>query len=289
MLRLTTLSENSGMSGGIELGIYGSTLGEWGLSILVETEAVKVLLDTGKSISAVHNARLLDIDLRRIDKIVLSHSHQDHTGGLHEMLMQMKKEEIEIIAHPDVWANRYNQREGKKEKYMGIPYVRQELENYGARFTLTSKPVQLAPNMTTSGEIPMVTDFEKVGEGSAKRYRKEGDREVADMLLDDQALFITLREGLVIVTGCAHRGIVNTIYHARQLTGEKRIYGIFGGSHLVTSSADRIGKTIEVLQELEVQKLGLCHCTSLPAMTALAQAFGKRYIFNNAGRVIDLP
>ena len=196
---------------------------------------------------------------------------------------------IEIIAHPDVWTNRYNQREGKKEKYMGIPYVRQELENYGARFTLTSKPVKLAPNMTTSGEIPMVTDFEKVGEGSAKRYRKEGDREVADMLLDDQALFITLSEGLVIVTGCAHRGIVNTIYHARQLTGEKRVYGIFGGSHLVTSSDDRIGKTIAILKELDVQKLGLCHCTSMPAMAALAQAFGKRFIFNNAGRVIDLP
>jgi 7,8-dihydropterin-6-yl-methyl-4-(beta-D-ribofuranosyl)aminobenzene 5'-phosphate synthase len=289
MLRLTTLSENSGMSEGLELNSYGGTLGEWGLSILVETEGLKVLLDTGKGLSAVHNAHVLGVDLTAIDKIVLSHSHQDHTGGLREMLMQMKKEEIEIIAHPHVWADRYNRREGKRDKFMGIPYVRQELENYGARFTLTRKPVQLAPQVTTSGEIPMVTDFEKVAEGSARWYRNDHGEAVPDLLLDAQALFITLPQGLVIVTGCAHRGIINTIAHAQRLTGEQRVYGVFGGSHLVSSSGDRIEKTLRALQELEVQKIGLCHCTSLPAMAALSQALGKRFLFNHAGRVIDLP
>jgi 7,8-dihydropterin-6-yl-methyl-4-(beta-D-ribofuranosyl)aminobenzene 5'-phosphate synthase len=289
MLRLTTLSENSGMSAGIELNVYGSILGEWGLSILVETEDVKVLLDTGKSVTAVHNAQVLGVDLTKVDKIVLSHCHQDHTGGLREVLMQMKKESIEVIAHPEVWADRYNRREGRKERYVGIPYVRQELENYGAVFNFTRDPVRLAQNVMTSGEVPMVTDFEKVSEGSDNRYRKEGDKEIPDTIADDQALFITLPEGLVVVTGCAHRGIVNTVYHAQKLTGEKRVYGVFGGSHLVASSGERIAKTIEALKDLGVQKLGLCHCTSMPAMAVMAHAFDKRFIFNNAGKVIDLP
>jgi 7,8-dihydropterin-6-yl-methyl-4-(beta-D-ribofuranosyl)aminobenzene 5'-phosphate synthase len=96
-------------------------------------------------------------------------------------------------------------------------------------------------------------------------------------------------KGFVIVTGCAHRGIINTISHAQRLTGEKRVYGVFGGSHLVSSSPERIQKRIEILKQLGVQKLGLCHCMSLPAMAAMAQAFGGQFIFNNASRVIDFP
>ena len=95
MLRLTTLSENTGISGGIELGIPRSFLAEWGLSILIETDRVNVLLDTGKSISATYNADTLGIDLTRIDKIVLSHSHDDHTGGLREMLRRIRRDSFD--------------------------------------------------------------------------------------------------------------------------------------------------------------------------------------------------
>jgi len=151
-VRITTLSENTA-----QLGF----LAEWGLSILIETDDMNILLDTGKSISVSHNADTLGIDLSKIDKIVLSHGHYDHTGGLREILRKMKKE-VEIIAHPDIWAVKYSRREDQPDRYIGIPFQRQELESLGANFNLTTKPVKITDNIMTTGEIAMVTEFEKV-------------------------------------------------------------------------------------------------------------------------------
>jgi len=289
MLRLTTLSENTGISGGIELGIPRSFLAEWGLSIMIETDGLSVLLDTGKSISATHNADTLGIDLTKIDKIVLSHSHDDHTGGLRDMLRRIMKDEVEIIAHPHIWANRYNRHEDKPEGYKGMPFPRPELENLGAVFNLTTKPVRIADNITTSGEVLQETDFEKMGSGKTKRYIKEDTGLKPDDLRDDLAIFIETEPGLVIVAGCAHRGIINTIYHAQQITGINSVYGVVGGAHLVEASEERVWRTITALKELNVQKIGLCHCTGMRAITLMAHEFGDRFFFNNAGVTIELP
>ena len=109
-LRITTLSENT--------AARTNLLAEWGLSILVETGTVNILLDTGQSISASHNADILGVDLSRVDKIVLSHGHQDHTGGLRQVLYKVRKE-VEIIAHPDIWAAKYRRRRGQEDRYIG--------------------------------------------------------------------------------------------------------------------------------------------------------------------------
>ncbi len=288
MLRITTLSENSGISAGIQLGIPGSLLAEWGLSILVETDEVNVLLDTGKSISATYNADTLGIDLKTIDRIVLSHSHDDHTGGLREMLRRIRKNKIEIIAHPQIWTNRYNRRDGKIT-FKGMPFPRQELENFGAVFNMTTKPVKITDNITTSGEIPMVTDFERMDSGKTEWFIKEETGTKPDELLDDQAIFIKTGKGLVVIAGCAHRGIINTLRHAQQVTGVKSIHTVIGGAHLVGASEERIGRTIAALKRLNIQKLGLCHCTTLPAVTLMAHEFGDKFFFNSAGTTIELP
>jgi len=107
-----------------------------------------------------NNMDRLNIDTSKISKIVLSHGHSDHTGGLRDLLKTLKKE-IEIIAHPDVWCAKHNRRKGKKEQYIGIPFQRLELEKYGAKFNLTAKPVKITENIITTGEIPMITEFEK--------------------------------------------------------------------------------------------------------------------------------
>ena len=172
MIRITTLSENTATNAEKELGLRGSFLAEWGLSILIETDEMTVLLDTGESISATHNADILGIDLTKIDKIVLSHSHSDHTGGLREMLRRIRKKEIKVIAHPHVWSNRYNYKNGT-ERYLGMPFPRQELENYGAVFNLTAESVKLTDNMSTTGEVPLVTEFEKSRADKTKRFIKE--------------------------------------------------------------------------------------------------------------------
>lgn len=281
-LSVTTLSENTaGM---------GNLLAEWGLSILIETDKVNTLLDTGKSISVSHNADILGIDLTKIDKIVLSHSHSDHTGGLCEVLRRVRKSEIEIIAHPHVWSLRYTRRPGRADRFSGIPFQRQELENLGARFNLTTKPTKIAENIMTTGEVPMVTDFEKIAPpGDSIRLIQEDTGFKPDEILDDQGIVINTEQGLVVITGCAHRGIINTLYHAQQITGVKIIHAVIGGSHLVGASKERIWQTIDALRDLNVQKLGLCHCTTLPAITLIAREFGDKFFFNIAGTRIELP
>ena len=274
-LRITTLSENTARLGGF--------LGEWGLSILVETEKLNILFDTGKSISASHNADTLGIDLSKIDKIVLSHGHSDHTGGLQQILRRIGKE-IEIIAHPDIWQAKYaNLR--RQGEYIGIPFQRQELESLGARFNLTTESVRLTDNIMTTGEIPMVTDYEAI---EPYLLVKEDDSYKQDKLLDDRALIINTELGLVVILGCAHRGAINTLYHAQQLTGVKEIYMVLGGCHLMDASEERIWLTIAALKELGVQRLGVCHCTGLPAAAIMAQELGDKFFFNNAGTTVSL-
>ncbi len=276
-IRVTTLSENTAN--------LGEFLAEWGLSILIETDEVTILLDTGKSISVCHNADNLDIDLSKIDKIVLSHGHYDHTGGLRQVLGRMKKE-VEIIAHPAIWTAKYSRRQDKAGKYIGIPFQRQGLESLGARFNLSAKPVKITDNIMTTGEIPMVTDYEEI---DPELFVKEADTSEPDRLLDDLALIIKTELGLVVVLGCAHRGLINTLYHAQHLTGIEEIHTVLGGSHLIDTSKERVWRTIAALKELGVQKLGLCHCTSLSAAAVLTQEFGDSFFYNNTGTIFELP
>ena len=276
-VRITTLSENTAGRGNL--------LAEWGLSILVETEKTSVLLDTGSSISVAHNADALGIDLNKVEKVVLSHGHYDHTGGLRQVLQKMKKE-VEIIAHPDIWQAKYARRKDEPERYIGIPYQRNELESLGAIFNLTTEPVNIDDSIMTTGEVPMVTSFEQV---DADLFVKEDTGWQPDKIMDDQALIVNADSGLVVIPGCAHRGIINTLYHARQLTGRETIYAVIGGSHLINTSEERLWQTIDALRELRIQRLGLCHCTDLPSASVLAQEFGERFFFNKAGSVVNLP
>ncbi|MFH1350581.1 MAG: MBL fold metallo-hydrolase [Pseudomonadota bacterium] len=276
-IRITTLSENTASG--------GDFFGEWGLSILVETEEVKVLLDTGKSYSMTYNADTLGIDPSKIERVVLSHGHFDHTGGLRQLLRRMRKR-VEVIAHPDVWQSKYVRREGEPDRYIGIPFQRDELESLGAAFRLTSQPLHIAKGVMTTGEIPMETDFEQVDGGF---FVKEGSIWKPDKVMDDQALIVKTKQGLVVILGCAHRGIINTLCHAQRIAGTQVIHMVVGGSHLLRASEERLWQTIAALREIGVQRMGLCHCTDLPAASLLAQELGDKFFFNKAGTIVQLP
>jgi 7,8-dihydropterin-6-yl-methyl-4-(beta-D-ribofuranosyl)aminobenzene 5'-phosphate synthase len=277
MLKITTLSENTADNLGL--------LAEWGLSILVETGDANILLDAGQTTSVTHNAKALGIDLRKVDKIVLSHGHTDHTGGLKNVLKTMGKK-VEIVAHPDVVEAKYSGKQEDSRENIAMPFQLQELEKLGAVFKLSRKPVKLSSDIMTTGEVPMVTDFEAMP--ADRFFVKEDKKWYADELNDDLALIINTKPGLIVVLGCSHHGMINTLYHAQKITGRKEIRMVIGGCHLINSPLERVYKTINALQALNVQKIGVSHCTGLEASAIMAQAMGDRFFYNNACTRIDV-
>ena len=271
---ITTLSENTAGRG---------CLAEWGLSILVEVDGAKILVDTGASFSALHNARRLGIDLQGVDAIVLSHGHRDHTGGLRSILKQQRSE-VRVIAHPDIWANKYARSENGEER-IGIPFRRDTLERLGARFELSREPLHLTDRVMTSGEIPMYTDYEVIEDNLLV---KPGAAFRPDSLADDLALVIQTDYGLIVVLGCAHRGIINTLHHAQHLVGEKIVYAVIGGTHLFRASPERVARTIADLKQIGVQRIGISHCTGFYAAARLADEFPEGFFLNNAGTQLTL-
>src|SRR4030066_1908047 len=203
----------------------------------------------------------MGIDLSKVDRIVLSHGHLDHTGGFQNVLKAMRKR-IEVVAHPDIWAAKYSRTFSKKEKYAGIPFVREALESWGASFRLTEEPVWITDNVVTTGEIAMHTEYEKV---DRKLLVKEGGKLRPDPLRDDLALVIKTQAGLIVVLGCGHRGMINTLHHARKITGVEQIHMAVGGAHLLPAPRNQNDLTIAELKRLGVQKIGVSHCTRLPA------------------------
>jgi 7,8-dihydropterin-6-yl-methyl-4-(beta-D-ribofuranosyl)aminobenzene 5'-phosphate synthase len=277
-IKITTLSENTALSRGI--------LAEWGLSILVEVDDTTILFDCGQSSSVVRNASALGIDLSKVDGIVLSHGHYDHTGGLRDVLRVMRKE-VQIIAHPDIWQSKYVRRTGEKShRYIGIPFQREELEDLGASFHLSRKPVWISEKLVTTGEIEMSSGPEQVDSGL---FIREGKAFVPDPLRDDLAMGIRTDDGLFVLTGCAHRGIVNTIYTAQKIMDTENCSTVIGGTHLLHASEKQLAFTIDELKKMKVQKIGVSHCTGFHAEASFSRKFGKRFFLNNAGTKVKLP
>jgi 7,8-dihydropterin-6-yl-methyl-4-(beta-D-ribofuranosyl)aminobenzene 5'-phosphate synthase len=160
------------------------------------------------------------------------------------------------------------------------------LENLGARFNLTREPVRLTPHFLTTGEIPMVSDYEEIDSGL---FDKKTGEMLPDELRDDLALVVDTEYGLVVILGCAHHGIINTLRRAQQLTGQELIYAAIGGTHLLNASEERLKKTAAEMLEIGVQYLGVSHCTGFEASAYLAQEFGEKFFLNNAGTQLALP
>ena len=278
-LKLTTLCENTTTR--IEF------LGEWGLSILIEYKGEAVLLDTGLGDSLIPNSMRAGVNLNRINKVVLSHGHKDHTGGMRAFL-KAKAGKTEVIAHPDIWNKKYTMHpEVSQDQYhfVGFPFINEELEYLGARFNLSRNPVWLNEEMVTTGEVPLVTSFEKV---DRNLYLKTEQGMVPDPLIDDQALIIKTPKGLVIVLGCAHHGLINTLIRAREITGVENIYMVVGGTHLLRAKKEQLSHTFSKLEEFGIERIGVSHCTGMPAAAAAFQKFRDNFFFNNAGTVIEV-
>ena len=274
---ITILCENM-------VGRRGS--GEHGFAALVERDGNSYLFDTGGGKFIVDNAITFGKRLEDMAGIILSHGHDDHVGGLRKVLERTGT--VPVYGHPDIFVDRYLMKEtaqGTEFVYKGIPFKTEFLESLGARFVLNREFVEIADDMYLTGEVPRLTDFEKL---DANQKRKVGDEWRIESFPDDQSLILKTGRGLVIVFGCAHAGMINIVRHAVAKTGETRIRGIIGGTHLAFLDDARREASIAELKKMSLDFVGVSHCTGIIAASRLAQEFGDRFIYGQVGTVFTV-
>ena len=262
-------------------------LTEHGFSMLIrvfnEGKSNSILFDTGGSAEGiVENAKRMGISLSEVEDIVLSHGHYDHFGGLLSTVKAVNKIDLPIIVHEYMFETRGIRRSnGTIRKYTKFPT---EAQLSPAQIVRTKQPSLIADNMICiTGEIPRKTSFEK---GLAQyMVFVNGSWQADPWIRDDRAIVINARgKGLIIVSGCAHAGIINTIHYAQQITGITKVYAVMGGFHLAGKGFEsRIEQTVEELQRINPKLIAPSHCTGWRAMCAIAKTFPKAFVWNSVG------
>ena len=274
--KITILCENrAGNTRGIT--------GEHGFSALIERGKEKILLDTGQGMTLKPNADALGIDLTDIPTVVLSHGHFDHTGGLPQVLSFSRK--VKIIAHPNIFDSKYAAEktgQGEKKLFIGIKYKKEFLESsLGADFVFETQYREISPGIFFSGEVPRTTEFEHP---DRHLLVKKDDVYSVDPLLDDSSLLIETAKGPVIVSGCAHAGIVNVMNHFREKSGHKKFHAVLGGTHLgFMGTGDQLQQSLEAFDRFKVDLIAVSHCTGNEAAAICYNRFKERFAFANAG------
>lgn len=274
--RITVLCENN-------VGPISGTLGEHGFAVLISPDkGAPLLFDTGQGLTLLHNARRMNKDLSMVRKVVISHGHYDHTGGLLPLLRECGPKLVH--GHPGIFNPRYRIRDTGESYSIGMPASRADLEAAGASFNLSREFREIAPAMYLTGEVPRVTEFETGDQGL---YCDSTGQE-RDSTPDDQSLVLETDKGLVVILGCCHAGLVSTLEHIARMTGRRDIFAVIGGTHLGFCSQEQIEKTIAAIRSLGVKKLAAGHCTGFAASARLSRELPREFQIAQVGYTLEL-
>ncbi|MBN4074369.1 MAG: hydrolase [Alkaliphilus sp.] len=259
---------------------------EHGLSFLIEVDKEKILFDTGETGKFIWNAENLNIDLKRVNKVILSHAHHDHCNGVRKILKHYDiAPKFYVGSHFFKNGNKYRYSEEEMaHKYVGADFDEEflrnrriEIEYVNENITKISEDVYIFANFDRS------IDFEK--NNHSLRVKRGNEYEI-DKFEDEIVVGLDTKKGLLLLLGCSHPGIINIIETIAKRTS-KRIYGIVGGTHLIEADEDRIKKTMEYLKKVDTKILGFSHCTGVTAEKMFKEEFMQFYV-NRTGSVIEI-
>jgi 7,8-dihydropterin-6-yl-methyl-4-(beta-D-ribofuranosyl)aminobenzene 5'-phosphate synthase len=281
-------------------------LAEHGFAALVNLKdaGVNILWDAGiTEIALMENVKCMEIDLTTVDKIALSHGHGDHFAAMTDVIAVItehpsfrewdkdvtveeirdwiESHKVSLIAHPAAFRERWGIGEDGKKYGPGI-VPRDEWAAAGANIIPSEGPYELGPGCWTTGAVPRLS-FEKAGTPTSIAYR-EGTEFIRDYLDDDQSIVINVKDkGLVILTGCAHSGIVNTVNYAREISGVDRVWAILGGFHLGRAKDEEIQRVIDEIKKVKPAMVAPSHCTGFKAISQFASQMPDEFVLGVVG------
>ena len=258
-LRMTVVVENTAG----RLGL----LAEHGLSFWIELGSQKVLFDTGQGKVLSGNAHRLAIRLELVDAVILSHGHYDHTGGLSYVLRSARRPRV--YSHPAAFEPKYARSADGSGRGIGMPFLSEGDVREQSELIWTEAPTEVGEGLMLTGPVPRRTDFEDTGGA----FFADKDCAQPDDLVDDQAAFLETSAGTVVILGCAHAGVINTLRYVQTLTKDRPIHTVIGGMHLVSAGPERLNRTVDEFRRLNVRRLLPCHCTGPAAVARLWHEF----------------
>lgn len=274
-LKITTLIENNPDD-------MKEFMNEHGLSLYIEANRTKILFDTGQTGDFIENAKKLNEDLSNLEYIIISHGHYDHSGGLRKLVSMLNKYP-KLIVGEEFFEPKYKKTVNQTYKYIGNPFDYEYLLSHNI-FTEKIKDdvFYLTDSIMVFHHFPKGNDFEKRNENF---YVKKNKVYVHDDFEDEIVLGISISKGVVVIVGCSHVGIVNILKTIMKKT-DLPIYAVIGGTHLIEADEIRIQKTIEELRKMNLEFIGVSHCTGEESIKKIQEELGDKFLYNNTGNVI---
>ncbi|WP_297418282.1 MBL fold metallo-hydrolase [Clostridium sp.] len=275
-LKITTLIENNSDKNNI---LYS----EHGLSLYIEINEKKILFDTGQSGDFIKNAEKLKIDLNDLDFVVLSHGHYDHSGGFGKLAENINIS-FKLIIGSGFFNKKYKLIEDEKYKFNGNSFDEEFINQTNISVTNIDEDI-----LNITEDVMVFLNFERKNDFeflNRKFYVKKNDEYVLDDFSDEIVLGIKHEKGLVIIVGCSHVGLVNILETIIKRTGMP-ICAVVGGSHLIEADEQRLNNTINYLKEKNIRIFRLSHCTGNSAVEKLKSEFGKRFVYNDTGNILE--
>ncbi|MBU3213774.1 MBL fold metallo-hydrolase [Clostridium estertheticum] len=276
-LKITTIIENNPDDDNL-------LFSEHGLSLYIEYEEKKILFDTGQSGNFIKNAELLKININKLDYVVLSHGHYDHTGGIRKFVNK-NYNSYKLIVGKNFFNKKYKLVEKDNYKYIGNSFDKEYIHQNNIEVKYIEEDIfYITENIMIFSNFKASNKFEQIN----KIFQiKQDENYIVDDFSDEKVLVLKHKKGLIVIVGCSHVGIVNILETIIERTG-MTIYGIVGGTHLVEASEKRLKNTISYFKEKDISLLAMSHCTGKYAIEKIKHEFKDKYTYNNTGNVIKI-